>query len=543
MSGASQTVKLLQPSVVAPPTTIDEEEEEEEREERGDEEPRAEEPEETQAQPNAQLRASSRASRSSSRLGLVESEGEEELSQTMAPIFRRRREPSPPPRLAQQTLDTTVASWSPKRKSAASTPAVSRAPATGREARSNLRQRLAGYASQPVAAAEDQEMDSEDEVVEMEVEVRRPSRRREVASPSADKVQEAEADDDTEAIEVDELDDESGAEDEGQAEDVGVEGEPTSDTEAGDAVEVPSDTRLQDELQPDTASQSPTPTPELDDAGDAEPDALPSGYRDEIHSTAATGEATLRFDLDRLRARYAKRQGQQPAKRSAYAAVRAGAVSDAAGVGNRDAAAAEAALARVISKDDFARMQVLGQFNKGFIIARLRNERSDDLFIVDQHASDEKFNFETLQRTTVIKAQALIRPRPMQLTSADEIVAMENLEVLEANGFKVGVDEDAAPGRGERITLQAMPVSKETTFDFKGGWKWDWARADSRPRAAAPLAWRRRPPPGADGAVLQGPSNVRHARVPPQCHDWEELDQGADGDAVAQHGHDRPAMG
>jgi DNA mismatch repair protein PMS2 len=32
-------------------------------------------------------------------------------------------------------------------------------------------------------------------------------------------------------------------------------------------------------------------------------------------------------------------------------------------------------------------MKVLGQFNLGFIIARLE----DDLFILDQHACDEKF--------------------------------------------------------------------------------------------------------------------------------------------------------
>jgi DNA mismatch repair protein PMS2 len=60
------------------------------------------------------------------------------------------------------------------------------------------------------------------------------------------------------------------------------------------------------------------------------------------------------------------------------------------------------------------------------------------------------------------------RPRPLQLTAGDEIVAMENMDVLRANGFEVIVDEDHAPGRGERIKLSAMPVSKDTTFDFKG---------------------------------------------------------------------------
>ena len=74
-------------------------------------------------------------------------------------------------------------------------------------------------------------------------------------------------------------------------------------------------------------------------------------------------------------------------------------------------------------------MVVVGQFNKGFVIARSRSDvgsgsvngggaggsdrtgarRNDDLYIVDQHASDEKYNFETLQRETRIKAQRLIK--------------------------------------------------------------------------------------------------------------------------------------
>ena len=60
------------------------------------------------------------------------------------------------------------------------------------------------------------------------------------------------------------------------------------------------------------------------------------------------------------------------------------------------------------------------------------------------------------------------RPRPLELTAGDEIVAMENLDILHSNGFEVKIDEDKAPGRGERISLTAMPVSKDTTFDFKG---------------------------------------------------------------------------
>ena len=72
-------------------------------------------------------------------------------------------------------------------------------------------------------------------------------------------------------------------------------------------------------------------------------------------------------------------------------------------------------------------MQVVGQFNLGFIIARRRTQASasakgkekateddnedlqDDLFIIDQHASDEKYNFERLQEDTVIQSQRLLQ--------------------------------------------------------------------------------------------------------------------------------------
>ena len=54
---------------------------------------------------------------------------------------------------------------------------------------------------------------------------------------------------------------------------------------------------------------------------------------------------------------------------------------------------AESELKKQLQKSDFQQMRVCGQFNLGFIIASLNK----DLFIIDQHATDEKYNFETLQ--------------------------------------------------------------------------------------------------------------------------------------------------
>ena len=60
------------------------------------------------------------------------------------------------------------------------------------------------------------------------------------------------------------------------------------------------------------------------------------------------------------------------------------------------------------------------------------------------------------------------RPQPLELTAADELLATENMEVLQQNGFEVDVDEDADSGLGHRLQLVAQPVSKGTNFDMKG---------------------------------------------------------------------------
>ncbi|KAG2232704.1 hypothetical protein INT48_000061 [Thamnidium elegans] len=120
------------------------------------------------------------------------------------------------------------------------------------------------------------------------------------------------------------------------------------------------------------------------------------------------------------------------------------------------------ALSRVIHKPDFARMKVLGQFNLGFIIASLDDK---DLYIIDQHASDEKYNFETLQETTRIETQKLLSPQELELTASEEHIVMDNLEIFKANGFGVEILPDNEPTK--RIRVVSHPVSKNTVFDKK----------------------------------------------------------------------------
>ncbi|KOS13340.1 mismatch repair endonuclease pms2 [Malassezia pachydermatis] len=125
---------------------------------------------------------------------------------------------------------------------------------------------------------------------------------------------------------------------------------------------------------------------------------------------------------------------------------------------------AVAALERVISKSDFASMAIVGQFNLGFIIARRTTSDMDDLFIIDQHAADEKYNFEKLQRETRLHSQRLLLAQRLELAPSDELVAREHAAWLRMNGFEIEVDEDAPPG--SRIQLLSKPVSKDTVFDL-----------------------------------------------------------------------------
>ncbi|KAJ6535110.1 MutL C terminal dimerization domain-containing protein [Mycena capillaripes] len=198
--------------------------------------------------------------------------------------------------------------------------------------------------------------------------------------------------------------------------------------------------------------------------------------RPEVIRTAddTRGELSLRFDLTKISNSWrGLRQSLDTASTRRGQADAASKVLQDAGI--TDAASddvATEALARTISKEDFGSMDILGQFNLGFIITRRRKEDDegaamDDLFIVDQHAADEKYKFETLQQTTHIKSQKLFRSQPLELTAGDELLALENIDMLRQNGFEVETEAEGAAGQGPRLSLTAQPVSKDTVFDMK----------------------------------------------------------------------------
>lgn len=83
-------------------------------------------------------------------------------------------------------------------------------------------------------------------------------------------------------------------------------------------------------------------------------------------------------------------------------------------------------------------MKIIGQFNLGFILTRL----NDDIFIVDQHATDEKFRFEKLSNETKLKTQKLIVPKSLNLACLNETILIENQNIFSDNGFTFQIENN-----------------------------------------------------------------------------------------------------
>ncbi|KAH9977464.1 hypothetical protein BJV74DRAFT_781094 [Russula compacta] len=376
-------------------------------------------------------------------------------------------------RAVQMVLDTSGASWNlkpgqegpPRRRSHLMDVGGS---SSGRSARVNMRAQLAGFARDGVRPVKDMENEGDSDSPEDE-EGAEQTVADEERSSSLRKINKDVDDDETgdEGRSSTDVVDETIAIDPSDSEDDQDEllKPPNDVSHAAATVASPTSRQADDDLLPGLSSEG-APSGGVVPTAPSSPSKV-SSVRAEVVRTVVGSAPPLAFDLGRttnvwsahLRQRSVS-QPLQPARRSSNL--------ESADLGADDENAT-AALARVLSKADFGLMDVVGQFNLGFIVARLRKAggegATDDLFIVDQHAADEKYNFETLQAMTRLESQRLFTPRVLELTAADELVALENMGVLQKNGFEVALDEDQPAGR--RLKLLAQPVSKNTEFDIQ----------------------------------------------------------------------------
>lgn len=91
----------------------------------------------------------------------------------------------------------------------------------------------------------------------------------------------------------------------------------------------------------------------------------------------------------------------------------------------------------IIEKSDFKKMNIIGQFNQGFILCSLEKNGKLFLIVVDQHAADEIYNFERLKKSFILKKQNLIKPISLNVSEIDQMTIDDNLEIFLKNGFEI----------------------------------------------------------------------------------------------------------
>jgi DNA mismatch repair protein MutL len=95
-------------------------------------------------------------------------------------------------------------------------------------------------------------------------------------------------------------------------------------------------------------------------------------------------------------------------------------------------------------------MRVLGQFRETYVVA----ETPDGLVLVDQHAADERVNYERLREAFADgpEVQALAEPVDVEVTAAERAAAEAHGDALARLGFRVEVAGDRT------VTLRSVPA-------------------------------------------------------------------------------------
>ena len=78
-------------------------------------------------------------------------------------------------------------------------------------------------------------------------------------------------------------------------------------------------------------------------------------------------------------------------------------------------------------------MSIIGQFNRGFILVTMK-DRWSQLFIVDQHAADEIYNFHRLYDQTTVSRQPLLVPKPIPLDPSRQVLLQQHLDLFNRLG-------------------------------------------------------------------------------------------------------------
>lgn len=108
-----------------------------------------------------------------------------------------------------------------------------------------------------------------------------------------------------------------------------------------------------------------------------------------------------------------------------------------------------------IVTESFDQMEIIGQWNKSFLITRL----GSDIYAIDQHAACEAQNFEKLRKQATKKKQVLLNPFVIKASPEDLENAESHKEEISKFGFDYEIKDDS-------IYVYAIPSDKNVVNDL-----------------------------------------------------------------------------
>lgn len=108
---------------------------------------------------------------------------------------------------------------------------------------------------------------------------------------------------------------------------------------------------------------------------------------------------------------------------------------------------------------------MIGQFNKSFVVARLKS----DLFILDQHACDERRGLEQYTKTLKLDCQMLLQPLMAEVSWFQAGLIVKYDHIFESNGMKLQLSKqffsaNMQPESLIKVRIVAMPQSTGMQF-------------------------------------------------------------------------------
>lgn len=113
---------------------------------------------------------------------------------------------------------------------------------------------------------------------------------------------------------------------------------------------------------------------------------------------------------------------------------------------------------RNFEKSQIKDFEIIGQFNKGFIITKLK-EKCNSFFVVDQHASDEKASYESFVNNYTLQNQKLAFPIKIRLSLYEMHLIEKNETFFEQNKFTILKNV-----ANNSVELISVPQYKNITF-------------------------------------------------------------------------------